>query len=344
MQGIVTIIADMIKLLASFLGQTIKAHWGKMIFCLFCALIFFVLIFPYGDLTSLVSRQIYEQTGVSTRIGNLGLSMNPTPGLSISDLEINVAAPPLTIGAARVFPSLLSSLMSGGPFFTAEFDKIFGGDIVVSREPGDKVAEAEHSKEDIDLELTNVNLEQVIAALGNLTVTKPVQLPFRVSGSLSLESQLSLDPKFVEQPNAEILMTGKSIVFPPQSVPTQMGPLSFPKIQWSEIRIKGRMVGGEIIIEEAQLGKAGDPMTLKLKGSMALAIKNTRRGVLPQPGAYELDIDLVMAQSVDSVVGLLLTPIAGNYKSAVNNGSRYLFRANATRFGVIPKTRSIRPF
>ena len=90
MQGIITIIADLVKLLAGLIGNTLKKHWGKIILCVLWTFMFITLLFPYGDLTSLASIYIYQATGIGTRIGNMGFAMNPSPGIKLTDLQVNV--------------------------------------------------------------------------------------------------------------------------------------------------------------------------------------------------------------------------------------------------------------
>jgi hypothetical protein len=83
----------------------------------------------------------------------------------------------------------------------------------------------------------------------------------------------------------------------------------------------------------------------KIEGKIAIRIDN-RGGIKPLPGAYDFNIDLNMAQSVDSVLGLLLTPIAGNYKRAwtTGAGSTYTFRAWGSGFRGLPKTQRLATF
>ncbi|MEO0337350.1 MAG: hypothetical protein AAF202_13220, partial [Pseudomonadota bacterium] len=185
----------------------------------------------------------------------------------------------------------------------------------------------------------------ILNTLKNLTVTAPIQVPIKMSGDLDLSTDASVDLKFSEQPLIEFNLRGRNVELPPQSVPTMMGPLSFPKIKWSEMVLRGRLIEGELIIEEGELGKKGDPMFMKIKGKIAIKIDNRRR-LRTLPGAYDFNIDLNMTQSVDSVIGLLLTPIAGNYKRpwTTGQGSTYTFRAYGSNFRGAPKTQSLATF
>jgi hypothetical protein len=173
----------------------------------------------------------------------------------------------------------------------------------------------------------------------------PANIPVNLRGLVSIISNVDVDLQYVVQPNAEFQITGENIVFPPQSVATHFGPIQFPEMSWKTVLIKGRMVGGEVVFEEAQLGQAGDPLIIKAKGRLSLTLAKRPNGsVDPRLGAYEFDIDISMTQSVEAVVGLLISPIAGNFKAQTSNGTRYLFRMNGTNFVSLPRTQSIRAF
>jgi hypothetical protein len=346
MQGIVTIIADLLKLIAFFVANTVKAHWGKMILCLIWTCVFITLLFPYGDLTALVSKQIYQGSRIDTKIDDLGFAMNPSPGIKLSGVEANIATPPLPIASLSIFPAIYPTILNfQNPYGSAALEGFLGGNIEATRAQGDKIPDTEFNKEAIELNVSGLKIEDVLALLKNLTITRPISVPVILKGRIDLTSNSVIDPTLSEQPEIEFNLAGQKLEFPPQSVPTMMGPLSFPKITWSEVYLRGRLIAGELIIEEGKIGKKGDPLFAKIEGKIAIRIDN-RGGIKPLPGAYDFNIDLNMAQSVDSVLGLLLTPIAGNYKRAwtTGAGSTYTFRAWGSGFRGLPKTQRLATF
>lgn len=337
------VIVELVKALISFIASFLKNQWGKIILTVLFAAIFFLLIFPYGDLTSYASRFIFEKTGIPTRSKDLGLIVVPLPGARISGLEVNISSPPLSIAEVSFYPSLLSSLLKKDAFFSADLENIFGGNVEVSRSPGDSIPEKEHSKEVYDLEAEGLELAKLLQFL-KTNSKGPVDIPIQLKGKLSLKTKADMDPLFTTEPTVEFLLSGNDVLFPSQSIPTAFGPLQFPEMKWKEIMIKGRLVGGELILETVELGKLGDPLLLKTKGRLSLRVSKVsdRAPLIPRFGAYEFDTDLTMSPSVEAQVGILLTPIAGNYKSQVSGGFRYLFRASGSNFRGLPRTQPIR--
>lgn len=336
------IVLDLVKGFARYLASFLKTQWRKILVALGCAVFFFLVLFPYSDLTSFASKFIFEQAGISTRIKELGLKVLPLPGAKVSGLEVMISSPPLSIGEAAFYPSLFSYALYGDVFFSADVEQIFGGNIELSRSPGDKVPEKEHRKDVFEIEAASIDLGQVMTFLKTNTLA-PSSLPLQIRGLISLLSNIDVDLQYTVQPNAEFQITGENVVFPPQSVPTHFGPIQFPEMSWKSILIKGRLVAGELVIEEAQLGQAGDPLLIKSKGRLAINLAKRPNGSIePRFGAYEFNNDISMTQSVESVVGLLISPIAGNFKAQTSNGTRYLFRINGTGFGTLPNSQSIK--
>lgn len=337
------VIVDIVKGLVGFLASFLKNQWGKLLLTLCMSVCFFLLIFPYGDLTSYASRFIFEKTGVSTRMDDLGLIVFPLPGAKIEGIKVNISTPPLAIQEASIYPNIFTSAINKDAFFSADLEQIFGGDLEISRSPGDSIPEKDHKKEILEINAENLELSKVLQFL-KTNSKGPVNLPFQLKGKFSLETIADLDPRFGSEPNIEFRLTGSDIVFPPQSVPTAFGPLQFPEIKWKEVLLKGRLVAGELILETVEMGKLGDPMILKTKGKLSLRLSKSseRAPIIPRLGAYELDTDLTMSASVDAQVGILLTPVIGSFKSQISNGFRYLFRAQGTNFRGLPRTQAIR--
>lgn len=337
------VIVDLVKALISYIANFLKTQWSKVFLTLFLAVVFFLLIFPYGDLTSFASRFIFEKTGISTRMDDLGLIVLPLPGAKIEGIKVNISTPPLAIQEASIYPSLFSSLLGKDAFFSADLDQILGGNVELSRSPGDSIPEKEHRKEIFELNAQELELSQVLQFL-KTNSRGPVNLPIKLKGKFSLETMADLDPKFSVEPTVEFRLTGKDVLFPPQGIPTMYGAIQVPEIKWKEILLKGRLVAGELILETVEFGKLGDPMILKTKGKLSLRLSKSsdRAPINPRFGAYEFDTDLTMSPSVNAQVGIFLTPIIGSYKSQVSGGFRYLFRATGTNFRGIPRTQAIR--
>ncbi len=337
------VIVDIIKSLISSIAHFLKTQWGKVLLTLCLAIVFFLLIFPYSDLTSYASRFIFENTGISTRIEDLGLIALPLPGAKIEGIQVNISTPPLAIQKAHVYPSIFSSLFNKDAFFSIDLEQILGGNMEVSRSPGDRIPEKEHKKEIYQIHAENLELSKVLQFL-KTNSKGPVHLPFRLKGKFSLETIADVDPQWGAEPNIEFRLTGSEVLFPAQSVSTAFGPLQFPEIKWKEILLQGRLIAGELILEVVEMGKLGDPIVLKTKGKLSLRLSksNDRAPVKPRLGAYELDTDLTMSTSVNAQIGILLTPIIGPYKSQVSNGFRYIFRAQGVNFRGLPSTQPLR--
>lgn len=338
------ILVDIVKLFAQFLLGTLKNHWGKILFSLSCAIFFLLIIFPYSDLTSFASDKIYQQTKIATRIEAMGISLLPLPGALLNGVQINISSPPLKIESVQVSPSPLSSLVHRDAYFTADLTGALGGELSMTRSPGGSVEKGDHIKENFELKADNIIVEKLLTLLKSNTLS-PMNVPVNLRGKVSIESDGEIDPKFTEQPEINFVGSGTNIEFPRQTLNTMMGPLVIEAMKWKSMSLKGRMIAGEIIIEELLLGEKTDPLFLKLKGKLSLPLKAGSRGLGPiRFGSYELDTDLTLTRGANSLLTMMMDPLAGSFKTESRQGTRYVFRASGSGFGRPPRTQSIRPF
>ncbi|MBX9768138.1 MAG: hypothetical protein K2X47_12770, partial [Bdellovibrionales bacterium] len=100
-----------------------------LIFLLF-SLIFFVAIFPLGDVSDIVTKIVHEQTQkqVFVTFNDLGLTAVPQPGLKLEGVELVMPffIEPLKVGGLVVSPSLLG-ILSFQPGVSVFAENVFSG-------------------------------------------------------------------------------------------------------------------------------------------------------------------------------------------------------------------------
>ena len=185
-------------------------------------------------------------------------------------------------------------------------------------------------------EFKNINLGELLKIL-----RKALRTPIEVSGQAHGRIELSMeDPDFKEQPSGELEITVKKLR-PPNSVPTNIGPVNLPEMKFSKLYVKARLVGGQIIVDEGTLGQKDEPISGKFKGKMSLRFSRFGSKVNASPKEYEFKIDLHVRKSAQPKLALFLGFI-DKFKTTTNSGSRYMLKISASKLGVPPVLDPIR--
>jgi len=311
----------------SFILGIFRYHKLKILLCLVSMVAFLVLLFPYDDLSDLLTTQIAINTQgqVYVEFDKLGLGFFPTPNLNMEKVRVETAMfPSIKTDTLKLAPSI-SSLLSFKKGFNASAEGFMGGDAYVSFHEGEK------TQEDVRKQIIYSELEKI--DLGELK--KAMDLPVQLKGLANLEASATIDPNFSEQPEAELTLTGKDVQMPTSTVPTPFGPMSLPGLKWSAVNLKGRLKGSKFVIDEGHLGQASDLFNGQVKGQMDVRIVRRGNQMMTDLGAYDLRVELNVNRAIEKDLSLFLG-LLDNYKSPSAEGNKYLFRANGSRFGMTP--------
>ena len=293
------------------------------VFSFFCFCLFGFLIFPYNDLTSFVSDQVYNGSNkrVTLTASGLQLSIFP-PGvkftgdketpLTIDSLDFPPSMPALELESLALAPSI-SSLLQFKKGIYAKLNGLFNGTASFQFQEGKPVAE--------NSEMLQVKLGLSGNDLAIQELTKALALPVKLAGVADLDLTALVDPSFSGQPESTFDFEVENLRL---NSFNYLG-MSIPKMEFKTTRIKGQLKDGELILEDVQLGKKGDELFATIKGQIRTRLQKTNQGVQPFFTNYRINLDLTANRKFDSLLSFLdiLFSDINNYKSQTPNGSRF---------------------
>lgn len=307
---------DVIK---KFFGLLLRHKW-KFVLMVFSAMTFTFLLFPFGDLSDLVTAQVSKLTGnqIYLQFDTMHVSILPQPGIALEQVYVEgTQLPPLKSQEIIFTPSVMS-LINQKPAGSLTAKGFMRGQIKASIAPGTK-SESGTERQKLTLKAESLSLAEL---------KKFLNLPVSIKGNLSIDSEALADLTFKEQPDVEMLMKIDRFELPPANIQTMMGPLTLPDLKLTGVQLKGRLSAGRFIIEEGVIGRPGDELSGTIKGNIGLDIRNMGMGFTPVMGGYNLDIDLKVKKSFEEKSSLFLSFI-DQYKTLQPDGARYAFKLSA---------------
>ena len=313
-----------------------RFHKLKMLTFFALIVVFFVLLFPYKDLGDFVSAQVSEttQNQVFLQFDDMGFTVLPQPGLSFENVYLeSVFTPSLKIGSLVVAPSI-RGLLTFKPGVSIFAENFLNGDLSLSTRGGEK------SKKDVTKQIIQLNIDH----LDLKQITALIDLPVSLHGSVDAESEVTMDPTFDEQPNGKVELKIKKFHLPPSSVPTPIGPLNLPEIRISDLSLKGRLIGGELYIDNFRIGNSKDEINGSIKGKIQMRLSKRGVQVTPRFARYNITINLKTLPSLEKKASLLLSLVdgfLGKFKAPEIGGSRYSFKLSGTNFYSPPRITAV---
>jgi len=336
--------------------------WRRKIFfgtTLAAALFFFVWFFPFGDLSDFVTSAIARGTNnqIYVQFETMDLHLLPQPSISAKNVSVESNLPPLGASWAKITPSLFGVIfslptvmkaMGGDPEAAAAIssrlglsvaaEDILGGDLSLSLGGGQK-SEKGAARSRVNLALEKINLNEL---------QRWSDLSVKMQGQLSVNSELQLTPDFSEPPDGEYDIQVSKFAMPAATVMIPMGeanlPVNVPTLTLANVVLKGRLAGGQLILEEGTFGQSKDPLFGKIKGQIALRLVANGGAVTPVFGAYNLTVDLNTTQMVEKELGFAFFTLGSAKTPAAGGGARYLFRASGNGIGYVPNITRINSF
>jgi type II secretion system protein N len=290
----------------------------KILVLVLSLVVWAVVLFPFGDLSDLISDKVatLTQNQVFMQFSRLRISIWPL-GLKFADITVDTPMTgPLSAQELTVSPSP-ASLFSKIPAGTLAAHGLFHGDVDVSVRPGSK-SEAGNDRQMIEVHAAHLSLQDL---------KDVAQLPVIVKGQLNVDASALADLTFGEQPESDILIKAEKFELPSQTVNSAMGPINIPDLKMSSIELKGHLSSGKLIIEEGHIGREGDEMRGEIKGDVGFLIRN-QGTPQPQIGSYNLDVDLTIKSNLEERLNLFLVAVS-QFKTTVGDSSRYRFHLSA---------------
>lgn len=295
-------------------------HKWKFVLCATSVLVFIVVLFPFNDLTDLITSQVSKLTknSVYIQMDELELSALPT-GIRLGNLLIETSQfPAIRTKELTVSPSVMS-VINKKPAGSMKADGFLDGSVFLSLAPGSK------TENGIERQKIEIRAEQInLAKVRNFV---PVPIPFK--GTLKIESSALADLTFNEQPDMDLQIEISKFEIPTSNIETPLGPLTMPELKLGQLQLKGRLSNGRFQIEQGVLGKPGDDLVGTVKGGIGLQINNRNGTITPQIGAYSLEVDMTTSPAFTEKASLFLTFIEQHKKSSPQ-GARYSFKVSAS--------------
>ena len=237
--------------ITAFLRKLIK----PFLISLFCALVFFLLLFPTGDLGDLVSSKVSElsKNQVFLQFNNFSFNITP-PGVEFSEVFLETSfTPGISAEEISITPSI-PGLISQKPYGSVKAKGLLNGNLYLSIKKGQST-EAGAERQRILLESENINL----AALREL-----MKWSLAIEGKLSLNADGQGDLALSEQPEVDLNLDVLKFALPPATINTMMGPLTLPDMKLGQIHVKARLSNGKLNIESGEIGKKADDLHGKI--------------------------------------------------------------------------------
>ncbi len=311
----------------------IRSHKDKVFILLVSPLFFLFFLFPFDDLSDLVTSQVSALTNNSfyVQFDKLKMSLLPQPGVKMDQVFVQTpGTPPISISELLVSPSI-SGIIQQKPFGKILAKGLLQGDIKIQLGKG-KTTENGIERQQIEISANDISLTE----LRDLA-----RVPMLLKGKLNLEGSILADPSFQEQPDLNLNLAIEKFELPPSNVNTPMGDLTLPDLKLSSITLKGRLSAGRFIIETGSLGKPTDDLFGTIKGNIDFNFHNRDGSFTQKMGGYDLEIDLTAKRSFQDRAALFLGFI-DNYKTPIGDGAQYKFKMTATGPGMPPSFGSSR--
>lgn len=301
--------------------KLIRESKGKVFVMLLSTLVFVFLLFPFDDLSDLISSQVSKlsNNSVYVQFDKLKMSLFPQLGVKMDQVYIeSIRTPALSAQELVITPSI-SGLIQQKPYGQVSAKGLLKGDVEVQMGKGTRT-ENGVERQRIEVSAKKVSLHD-LRELANL--------PVLLKGEVDLETTALADLTFQEQPDVELDLKISKFELPPSNVNTPMGPLTLPDLKLTSVELKGRLAAGTFIIESGTIGKPGDDLYGTIKGRIGINIVNRGGAFGQQVGSYQFDIDLRAKKAFQDRAALFLGFI-DTYKTPTSEGAQYKFKVSAT--------------
>jgi type II secretion system protein N len=306
----------------------LNRHKFKFIVSALSTVLFLVYLFPFGDLSDLVTTQVAQRTQnqVYLQFDTMELSLFDGFGLSLQ--KVSVESPQisaLTAEQLTVSPHL-PSLIAQKPGGSLSAQGLWGGEITAKLSAGD-TSEKGTQRHRILIEASQLSLEQV---------ARFAKIPVPLKGKISLTTDALADLTVIEQPEVELEIKINDFVLPPTNIQTPLDAISLSGFKLKEVSLKGRLADGLFIIEQSKIGQTGDEIQGSVKGRIGLQLRNNGGRISPIVGGYNFEVDLTIQKSFQEREKLLLFLVDQHKKPAGPSADRFALKISSNNPSLPP--------
>ncbi len=298
-------------------------YWTSVIS--FIGTLFFIYFFPTGDLSDFVSTRVSEvsQNQVFLQFSELSLDLIP-PALKFDQVFVEAPfLPGVMTNQLGITPSI-SAIINKKPYGTVRAEGLFDGNVKIQIKKGSSTENSE-DRQRVIIEAEQLELKSIREVL---------KMPFQMSGKVNLNIDAQADLQSTESPEMDLQLHVSDFILPNANINTAMGPMTLPELKLGILEVKGRLINGQLIIEQGDVGSNKDDLFGKVKGQMTLGI-NPAQNFSPMLGAYEFELDLTATKIFQSKAGLFLS-LLDAYKTPSGENARFKFKVSSSSFGMPP--------
>jgi len=318
------------------------------------SLFFFVFLFPFSDLSDAVTSAVARGSGnqAYVQFDSLNLSLLPAPAAAASGVSADLMnLPTLNIDYLKLRPAWFSMLFSPMKLFRAargdmeaqmytgilglahvRADGVLGGNVSLELSPQKVQAGSVTTRTEIEIDDLDLKRLQDWAEL-------PVKLQGRATAALDMK----INPSMQEQPEGEFNLKVSKFSLPASTVTTPMGPMNLPTLTLANVLFRGRLVGGNLVLEEGVFGQSGDPVYGRIKGQIGLRLQPSGQQIVPIVGTYNFTVDMNSTRAIEKEIGIAFL-LFDSAKTPTSTGSRYLFRAQGQGLDAPPSITRVTTF
>ncbi len=320
------------KAFFGFLSSLIRFHKKKFLVLVLFTALFLVVLFPFDDLSDLMTTKVSDLTGGSVYVqaDAMGIHWLPTPGVKLSSVLLQVPnLPNIASDELTLSPSLLS-LLKGSIGADASATGLFKGHVDVTYEEAEKNKQGTHNQK-IKLEATDIALTSLSSFIRDLNLGD-----FKLAGAMNLAGQAKVDPSFEEQPAGNIDVSLKNFVFPAYVIYMSGAPMfNLPELKFKKSTLKSALAEGKMQIDDLSLGDEKDDLSCKLRGDIALKIAKGRTS--PDLGAYNFNVEIKVQQKFYDQNSVLFALINSSFKKPIPGGQKFAFKVSGDSFMTPPR-------
>ncbi|WP_374032644.1 type II secretion system protein GspN [Bdellovibrio bacteriovorus] len=187
--------------------KLIRESKGKIFVMVVSALVFAFLLFPFDDLSDLISSQVsrLSNNSVYVQFEKLKMSLFPQPGVKMDQVYIESIRTPAISATELVITPSVRGLIQQKPYGHVSAKGLLKGDVDVQVGKGSKTENgAERHK--IEVSAKKISLHDL---------REMANLPILLKGQLNLESTALADLTFQEQPDIEMNLSINQFELPP---------------------------------------------------------------------------------------------------------------------------------
>ena len=296
------------------ISNLLRYHKLKILVMIISTIIFFVLLFPFSDISLFVSNFIARSTRnqVVLQFEDLALKLLPFPGFQMSQVVVTTPfVSGLKVNKMIITPA--ASSIFGKIGATAQLSGVMGGDLQFFV----KVLE---QNDQGDIKLDTYIRTQSISIQELLQIVFP---ELNIDGLLHFRAEGQLDSSFEVQPDFKLQTQAQSLKLQALSVPTPIGPFPVPAISLKGITLKANLKEGQLQIENLELGQEGDDIVGQINGFVDLQIRERMNRTQFLPGNYNLACRLMFKSHLENHFKALLNVLD---LSQHKKGDTYSFR------------------